>query len=186
MNLKDVIIFAAGAAIGSTVAWYVTKTKYEQIIEETVDEIRELYSEKEEELLDENGNSADEVAPLKAIEKPDLQEYAARLKEMQYNEEENGNIMGDRPYVITPEEFDELDDYEAVTLTYYADGVVVYEDTDVLTDEEVEEIIGHDSLNHFGEYEEDAVYVRNDSTKGDYEILRDERNYADICPQEED
>lgn len=185
MNLKNVIIFAAGAAVGSAVAWYVTKTKYEQIIEETVDEIRELYSEKEEELEEE----IEKQQPLdihKTLEKPDLQEYAARLKEMQYNEEENGNIMGDKPYVIAPEDYDELDDYEAVTLTYYADGVVVYDDIDVLSDEEVEEIIGHDSLNHFGEYAEDAVYVRNDSTKGDYEILRDERNYADIHPQEED
>ena len=45
--------------------------------------------------------------------------------------------------------------------------------------DDVEEIVG-DGLNHFGEYDEDAVYVRNDAKCCDYEILKDERKYAEF------
>lgn len=86
----------------------------------------------------------------------------------------------DRPYIIPPEMFDEEPDYDAVTLTYYNDGVVAD-----MWDEKVDDVddtIGSDSLNHFGEYEEDSVFVRNDNLKTDYEILRDYRNYSDIVP----
>ena len=45
---------------------------------------------------------------------------------------------------------------------------------------DVENTIGIDSLNHFGEYEEDSVFVRNDIKKCDYEILLDESNYTGV------
>ena len=48
-----------------------------------------------------------------------------------------------------------------------------------LTEDEIEECVGLDSLTHFGEYEEDSVFVRNDNLKIDYEILRDEDDYYD-------
>ena len=39
---------------------------------------------------------------------------------------------------------------------------------------------GEDTLTHFGEYEDDSIFVRNDELKIDFEILRDERNYTDV------
>ena len=84
----------------------------------------------------------------------------------------------DEPYVISPEEFDENEDYNTVSLTYYADGVLTDERDNVIVD--VDSIVGEDSLNHFGEYEDDSVFVRNDELQTDYEILLDTRNYGDI------
>ena len=43
--------------------------------------------------------------------------------------------------------------------------------------DDVDEIVGEESLNHIGDYEEDVVHVRNDRLKCDYEILRDDRVY---------
>ena len=86
--------------------------------------------------------------------------------------------VNNKPYVIHPDEFG--DEYNVVTLVCYNDNVVTTYDTgEVLTDEEVEKLVGLDSLSRFGEYEEDSVFVRNDSIKVDYEILRDEENYSD-------
>ena len=82
------------------------------------------------------------------------------------------------PYVISPDDFDDNDDYEVVSLVYYSDGVLADEDDNVI--EDVEGMVGEDSLNHFGEYEDDSVFVRNDERKTDYEILLDSRNFADI------
>ncbi len=45
--------------------------------------------------------------------------------------------------------------------------------------DDIEETVGIDSLTHFGEYEDDSVFVRNDERKCDYEILLDHRDYED-------
>lgn len=49
--------------------------------------------------------------------------------------------------------------------------------------DDVEEIVG-DGLEHFGEYEEDSVFVRNDAKRCDYEILKDLRNFSDVKRKE--
>ncbi len=84
-----------------------------------------------------------------------------------------------RPYTIRPEEFGARDDYKTETLSYYADGVLAYYTSDDIV-EEVGALVGGDALNSFGEYEDDAVFVRNEATKTDYEIIRDPGNYKDL------
>jgi hypothetical protein len=44
------------------------------------------------------------------------------------------------------------------------------------------DLVSPDYFDHFGDFEDDAVYVRNPKLKCDYEILYDERNYEDISP----
>ena len=91
-------------------------------------------------------------------------------------EKEDDNLT--KPYVIAPDEFG--DDYETETLTYYADGILEDEFGEVIDDDEIEEMIGKESLDHFGEYEQDTVYVRNDNKRIDYEILRDLSSYSEV------
>ena len=38
-----IISFAAGAAIGSVATWMLVKNKYEQIAQEEIEEVREVY-----------------------------------------------------------------------------------------------------------------------------------------------
>ena len=80
-------------------------------------------------------------------------------------------------YVIEPMEFGELDDYSTFELTYYADDILEDEDYTIVTD--VEDLLGPDALNSFGEYEDDAVFVRNDYLHADFQILRDYRTYEE-------
>lgn len=84
----------------------------------------------------------------------------------------------DKPYVIPPEEFGEIEGYVQTSLTYYADGVLVDEDDNII--DGAKDIVGEDFYKHFGEYEDDSVFVRNDSKKHDYEILKDFRLYSDV------
>lgn len=44
----------------------------------------------------------------------------------------------------------------------------------------MDDIVGTESLTHFGEYEDDSVFVRNDKVKCDFEILPDQRNFSDV------
>ncbi|MEG1515988.1 MAG: helix-turn-helix domain-containing protein [Clostridia bacterium] len=83
------------------------------------------------------------------------------------------------PYVIPPEEFGMNTGYEEISLTYYVDGTVADDDDNAMSEEDIEETIGRESLTHFGEYEADAVFVRNDDMRTDYEVLRDEGRYSD-------
>lgn len=94
--------------------------------------------------------------------------------------EENGDdevpyING--PYVITPEDFaSSPPGYNCCPLDYYKDGVLA-DGWGVQMD--VEETIGEEALDHFGEYVDDVVYVRNERLELDYEVTRDPRTYKE-------
>jgi hypothetical protein len=168
-NVLCAISFVTGAAIGSFVSWRLAKNKYKQIADEEIASVKELFSYRKAE------------EPKKVEEKPNLQEYSKQLQDMKYtieNEEKGESMAMDKPYVISPDDFDELDDYESESLTYYADGVL----TDFMDNviENVDELVGEESLNHFGDYEDDSVFVRNDRLKKDFEILMDIRNFSDV------
>ena len=64
-----------------------------------------------------------------------------------------------RPYVISPAEFDTRGMIRSA-LSYYANGIVADDMDNPMTDAEVEAAITHDALKHFGEYEDDSVFVR--------------------------
>lgn len=181
MNNKIIgmIMFAVGAAVGSAVTWKFVKTKYEMIADEEIKSVKEVYLKKERRL-------AEKAKEQRVKDKPDLSEYSKKLKEEGYIDERNENDMSDDPYVIPPDEFGNSE-YDAVSLTYYSDGVLT-DDWDKII-ENIDDIVGADSLYHFGEYEDDSVFVRNDRLKTDYEILLDERKYSDLygsSPHEEE
>ena len=81
-----------------------------------------------------------------------------------------------KPVVISPEDLYDVD-YPVVTLIYYADGVLTDDNDNII--EDIDDIVGEESLNTFGKYEDDTVYVRNDRTKCNYEILRDYDRFED-------
>ena len=70
-----------------------------------------------------------------------------------------------KPYVIAPEEFGEEYEYDTISLTYYSDRVLTDDDDEIV--EDVEDVVGFESLESFGEYEDDSVFVRNDRLKCD-------------------
>ena len=104
--------------------------------------------------------------------------YTSFYKDEEDAEEEVEKMKDEKPYVISPESVGE-DDYDVVTFTYYANDILTNEHDEVIEGKELETLIGSDSLTHFGEYEEDCVYVRNDKLKTDFEILRDIMPYSD-------
>ena len=176
-SIKNLFIFTVGAAIGSAVTWKLIKDKYESLANEEIASAYEHMKHSKNIPLFSDGNSEDsetdshvtldKLKEYKAI----VDKYAAALVEEEVNDVE-------KPYVIKPEEFGEILEYESISLTYYADGVLADEYDDVIDD--VDEIVGEESLTTFGQYEDSAVFVRNDARKTDYEILLDLRNYSDV------
>lgn len=180
----SLFIFVAGAALGSFVTWKLLRDKYEQIVQDEINSVKEVFAKKE---------SCDNEESILAEEsehneKPSIIEYAAKLRENGYtnysdsenkaivHKEENDSVP--EPYVISPEEFGEFEEYDTVSLTYYADHVLADDNDDAI--EDVDDVVGTKSLSHFGEYEDDSVFVRNDRLKCDYEILLDQRKFSDV------
>lgn len=179
--------FIIGAASGATVAWYLLKDKYETLAQEEIDSVKEVFARREQEMKDETvkRNVAEGIKDSDRT-KPDLKEYAEQLKKNGYTRysdlsADDGGVSDKqtKPYVIPPEQFGDDEEYEQISLTYYADGVLADENDEVI--EDVEDAVGIDSLNHFGEYEDDSVFVRNDARKCDYEILLDQRTYSEVA-----
>ena len=193
MNNKTMcfIAFSLGAAAGVVVSWRLLKKKYEQIAQEEIDSVKEVFSQRHSNLTEEVEGAPTKMTKNTEDDAEEI-EYRNMVNDHGYTNYSDISrkapvttrkeyVMG--PYVITEDEFGELDEYETNTLTYYADGVLADDVDDVI--EDVEATVGHESLMNLGPQDDrlhlfDSVYVRNDEKKCDYEILFDVRRYADV------
>lgn len=185
-RFTKVMIFAVGVTIGSVVTWKLIDRKYKDIAQEEIDSVKEVFSKRQPLLVPTEEAQAN---ANKAKDKPNIGTYSSRLQEEGYlNYTEYSNTKSEevtdemkfnnRPYIISPEAFGEEDDYDTVSLTYYADHFLTDDDNQIIN--EVDDVVGLESLESFGEYEDDSVFVRNDVLKTDYEILLDQRKYFDV------
>lgn len=184
-TLSNLFIFTAGAAIGSAVTWKLVKEKYARLAQEEIEAVREVYMKHDDDSVE--PTVEEEPAAVIPESVPEFTEqervdYANIANTYNNNNEKGVPKPVKRPYVISPDMFEE-GEYQAVSLTYYADGVVEDDFYDVWSDDEIEDKIGNDFMNHYGEYEEDTVFVRNDEEETDYEIMRDTRRYSDVPKQ---
>lgn len=206
--MKNFFTFITGLVIGSVVTYVVVKDKFEKIAQEEIDSVKEVFgrrvekeadkkvekiAEKEVEKirkeyndygsLTKNYTSYSENKPEENNEEDEVEEDDCA----QVEDEDGVEIFeverasnSDRPYVIDPWDFGGEDGYDTITLNYYADGVLTDDDNNVIEDEEIDDIVGKDFAEHFGEYEKDCVCVRNDRLKTDYEICRDLIEYSTL------
>ena len=167
-------VFALGVAIGSGATFKYAKDKYAKIAQEEIDSVKAVFSKKKDSDDKPDESDTDKAVMVEECEKVITNNGYAKYSNVKSREEK----AVDGPYVIPPDEYDEFEDYEAISLTYYSDGFLA-DDMDELV-EDIEGTIGFQSLEHFGEYEDDTVVVRNDALKCDYEICMDTRKYRDI------
>lgn len=207
--LSKIGIFTVGAAIGSAVTWKLLKTKFKKQNDEDIKSVIESFSEKEnKEIVDDNVEADEDKSDRKIADTIiDTEGYFLESEKDEYHqlakpkskpkakstktkttkskttktkkkeEEVKEEMDASKPYVISPEEFGECD-YAIISLTYYTDGTLTNDRDKIIAN--VDELIGEDSLNHFGEYEEDSVFVRNDELQTDFEILKDYRAFSEI------
>lgn len=202
--MKNFFTFVTGLVIGSVVTYVIVKDKFEKIAQEEIDSVKEVFGRRVEKETD---KKVEKIAK-KEVEKirKEYNEYdnltknytsysknktEESIEDVEYEEvcenDEDGVELDeierasdyDRPYIIEPQEFGALDGYSLITLYHYSDNVLA-DDCDELV-EDLDDVVGEDYASHFGEYEDDCVYVRNDRLKADYEICRDLRKYSDVA-----
>lgn len=184
--LKETLLFVGGAVTGAAICYFVTKKKYETEIsyleseidatidkyyasqEEQIPETEELNEEERKEV--ETYNSlAGNYTDYSRITKPDI----STLMHEKHPEYDFKILDPNNP---DPEE--QL--YEQQTVQYYEeDGTLADISENIIPD--LENVIGPDALDHFGEYgEEDIVRVRNKKLGIDYEVIRIHGSYVDF------
>lgn len=186
--LSKIFLFALGAGVGSLVTWKLVDEKYKRLADEEIESMREYYKEKYQDDNDHEQKDAvyileeDEEEP--EIDEEEVEEYNEVVTNLGYTNYAD-MVKPDKevkdvamPYVISPEDFTEIPEYKAISLTYFSDGVLT--DNKYEPVEDVDDVVGLDSLDHFGDYEDDAVHVRNDRMKTDFEIILDPRKYSDF------
>lgn len=176
--MKKIDIFAAfviGCCVGAAAAFCYSKRKYEALMAE---EVVPEHAKKE----DVSENTQDSP-PLETVSKAEsVLEYARRINDIGYSDKpiEEDYVMA--PYVIKPEDYDTLENFRAISLNMYSDGVIASDDGEIYDEDMIEDTIGRESLEHISDYEEDVVHVRNEANACDYELVVDPRKYSDIYP----
>lgn len=183
--MKNALIFLGGAALGSLLTWKIVEKKYKDLadaeIKSVVDAFKKKdHTENEDELQEEVVNQYVEIVN----EKEEIRkEYSNTISNCGYSTQDNKDDnnatenYGFKPYVIAPEEFGNIDGYNAVSWMYYADGVLLDEMDQMVDDPEY--IIG-DALKHFGDFGDNLVHVRNENTKCDYEIIKSDMAFDEV------
>ena len=183
--MKGLFIFAAGLAIGAVAGACMIKNKVLADAKEEINEVREYYRNKKEEVKEETPVTVVEKKEVEKIETTpvDKKEYGDLLQRngyTNYNKVETPKVAEIKyePYIIDPSEFGEEPGYDTVTATYFADKVLVDDVDEVIEDQE--NTVGLKNLSIFEEFGATSIYVRNDFLRIDYEILRDDWWYTDI------
>lgn len=173
----SLIMFTMGALAGSFGSMRYFKKKYEQLAQEEIESVKESFRKKHESIVTTTPavvKVSEPETPAKSTE--DQTMYTSTLHRLGYVEEQP---KVDVHTIIAPEELGDIDGYKVFSLTYFADGILA-DDAGTIFD--IELSIGSESLKHFGEYEDDAIHVRNTSLENDYEVLLDVRKYSEVYP----
>jgi hypothetical protein len=185
--MKNILSFIAGIGIGVAISWSFHKNKYENMIQEEVESLRnakkaehgDCTEARQEEPVEEIDNSAEEVYEETLNEARHIINYSGYSKK---GEEEMGSCekaaLKNPIYVITPGEFATQVGYDTDTFYIFEDDIIADDNNDIV--DNIEQTFGmkvKDIRIQFGVYEDDSVYIRNENTQTDYEILRELDTY---------
>ena len=186
-----ILAFAAGALCGFAGSWYFAKQHYEDIANQDFKKrLKESRSEKSPVEKIEKAKPKNAKTTVWSGDKGDLKDYVdyinkydsrdvttipKRKKKQEVEEEQPEDTIK----IISEEEFGEDDEYDIITLTYYANDILA-DDNNEIIDNRLDIVGDIDYLNEFDE--DDSIYVVNNNHKAYYEILRDEDAYPDARP----
>ena len=177
--MKSVLAFLIGAAVGATVAWFVSNDIYEKRLDET----RKAYAE-----------SHDEAIKQKE-EESNRNQYNDILSKESYNYSSVASIMSTdelapveihedtKPYLIAEARFEGDPKYAKRYLLYSVENDLLYEGDEAIftvydekgdpVDMSVEDILGDEFMEEATDYSGDAAdicHVRNESLQMDFEV----------------
>lgn len=184
--MKSLLMLISGIAIGAGVSWAYHKNKYEQMIQEEVESLRNHMKEKEHH--DKSIENPDKKVETECFDNEE-KEFDNQMNKaktiINYNkysnidDEEKMVNKYEKPFVVTPEDFASVPGYDTDTFYYHHDDIISNGDQEMVDD--IEDILGltvDEIRDQFGVYEDSAVYIRNPRLKTDYEILLENDDFV--------
>lgn len=160
-----------GAVAGVAAGYFLGKASERKRAENDILEVKEYYKELREK--DKKENLPKGEAEQKAYREAVKASYITDGDE-EVEDEEGPVEMSEVPYIIDPDAYITGGNkgFGQYVLHYYAgNGVLVNEKGETI---DIESNIGNDFINHFGEFESNTVFVRNEAQLADYEVLYEE------------
>lgn len=192
MKINNVIIFLGGLAIGAMAGYLYNKKKYENAVQEEIQELRERYSVKHDEPTEKDDIEESEEPKSKIItttkssidegddverERINYQKYTKIANEYNPEEDEYVKLNTETPYIIKPDEFGTIPLRDTASYYLYEENhILVDEDENVINTETCLQIFGmlaDDIYDHFGEFDNDQVFFRNNRLELDIEVCRE-------------
>lgn len=188
--MKKLLIFLAGAAVGSLITWYFTKDYYRKKADEEVNDVvahfRNAYTREVEEprrvQQEAERQQRESWQEQKKAYYKMSQQYQPPdepVPEVGYYPEPHPHEDYNPPYEVTEEQVLDMmrmnDEWEQVELTYYEADDVVVEDREQM--ENWSEYVGPVSSKCFNS--QGLYFVRNEKYKVDYEIHYEPGNFGD-------
>lgn len=163
--------------MGFAAAHGILRSRYEQQAQDEIDSVKVRFRKREKELKTDtsaHGKEAEHGAEVSS--------YRSVLKDAGYGQAQDKPGM---PRVISPNDFGEADEYDQISLTYYSDGTLANDHDRPMNVDDILQTVGTEWKRMLDnpDRDDDAVYVRNDGLKVDYEILWDERTYAQVLKE---
>lgn len=198
-KIKIAVGFMLGFAAGVFASYEYLKHKFNDRIDSEIKSVKRIFKNREtktkanysknkpniDEIIKDSPNiksDSENAVKFKNRTSDEYINYSNYFKSEESVEEKKPANELPAPYVITPDDFGTMG-YSEISLSYYQDGILTEErDEEILP---IDETIGRESLNHFGDYTIDTVYVRNERRQTDYEVLRVDQTYTEYFGKEE-
>lgn len=175
---KNIVWFLAGAVIGGITTKLVCEKAFEMKLEQMDLEMYEHAELKRRE----RGRGGDQNAYEDASVDDQYQKVSHDVLTRRYNKmaqkystsDERMGSAGDGPgvdpYVIDNQQFsDEMNDYEKLTIYYYAgDNVLANDDEEIISN--MYHVLGYEFESNFDDIT-NVVYIRNETMETDYEVI---------------
>ena len=197
---RTFLAFGVGLAVGIGGTYFYLKQKYEEKLSEQIQEVRKHYQKKQEKpkTIEEAGenwkeglrNFANRFEESEKRRKERIA-YESIAKRYQGSDEQRPVDPAEREsppedeleeeiFTVTEEEMETYDNFEDISLTYYAEDDILCDDQEQVI-EDPEAIIG-DALTKFGVESgyPDTVYVINKRVRAIFEVLMVEGSYQEI------
>lgn len=187
-STKKLLIFSAGAAIGSAVTYFATKEHFKKQADEEIKSVvahfrcEDLVTEEDaEQAPDDESEGFVERLTNERYEKLtknySVPQTAQKPKLSDYPREEDFEIL--TPTIITIEEFAEgFSSYDQETMYYYTEDNTLCDCNEEIVDNP-KDLVG-DALLAADNEDENVIYVRNGQIAIDYEIIIVRDRYAKV------
>lgn len=194
---KSIITGIIGFGAGLTVGAFVFKNKYQKIADEEIKSVINTFKRDLKDISNISKKYEDEVKNQvlseKDLKKPDILKYKYAIKD--YTSLSGDEMLKDLAslnfvinddkkevenncpyYVVEPDDFGNLDNYEQISCTYFlGDGVLADDEGNVFEDNGIFD----SGFVDFFKDGESVVLLRNDEKECEYEIVYDPGNYIE-------